>query len=64
MMCQKHNIKKDHIFCIDDDCIGGFDCIQCVDKDGKHENCKYINVSEFIENAQRELRKVFKIPDK
>jgi len=30
MMCEKHSIKKDYIFCIDDDCIGGFDCIQCV----------------------------------
>jgi len=61
MMCQIHGIKKDHIFCIDDDCVGGFDCIECVVEDNKHKGCKYVIVSEFINDAKSELQKVFKI---
>jgi len=59
MECGKHNISKNYIFCIDNNCSGGLDCIECVVMDRKHHHCKHVIVDQFIKDAKTELETAF-----
>ena len=59
MKCQRHNIEKDFLFCLESRCDDRFACIECHVSDESHKGHKFIVIKEFMKNDEQELKKIF-----
>jgi len=57
--CKEHNIKKDYLFCLDDECDHRLGCIECQFDKHKHKGNQYLLIKEFIKNDSEELQRIF-----
>ena len=57
--CEKHQIKKDYLFCSNSRCKDRLVCKKCFHIDQDHIGHKYVHIKYFMEGDDHELRKIF-----
>jgi len=57
--CQKHNLTKDFILCLEPDCYDRLVCETCFMVDQKHHNHQFIYIKYFIKGDHHEITKIF-----
>ena len=54
--CDRHNMKRDGLFCLNDECDDRLECIECWND--KHRDHKYIMINEFMMNSESEMNRI------
>jgi len=49
MKCNRHELKRDYLFCLDDGCKSRLGCIECQVVDEQHKGHRYIVIKELGE---------------
>ena len=57
--CQKHQIKKDFVFCLESDCDDRLVCMNCFVLDQKHNGHKLIMLKPFMDGNENEINRIF-----
>jgi len=57
--CQKHQIKKDFVFCLESDCDDRLVCMKCYVLDQKHDDHKVIMLKPFMNDDENEINRIF-----
>ena len=57
--CQKHQMKKDFVFCLDSDCDDRLVCVQCFVLDQKHIGHRLIILKPFMDDNENEINRIF-----
>ena len=57
--CEKHQLNKDYLFCLESRCRDRLCCVKCHFEDSLHRNHKFIIISQFMKNEENEIGKVF-----
>jgi len=57
--CQKHQLKKDSVFCLDSDCYDRLVCMMCYVLDKEHDNHRVIMLKPFMYDDENEVNRIF-----
>jgi len=50
MVCYKHDLKKNYLFCLENGCEQRLGCELCYLEDQEHQGHRVILLKEFMEN--------------
>ena len=57
--CDKHQLRRNYVFCLESKCDDGLVCERCFVLDQKHNGHKLIMVKCLIENDEYEIKRIF-----
>ena len=58
-ICEKHQEKKDYIFCLERECRNRLCCEKCHFEDSLHKGHKSIKLRNFMKSEESELGRIF-----
>ena len=58
-ICEIHQIKKDYLFCLEQNCEDRLCCIECYAKENLHKEHRCIILKDFLRSEESELGRVF-----
>ena len=50
--CDRHNMKKDYLLCLDNECDDRLICEQCYSLDHKHNGHRFIMIEQLMNNDE------------
>lgn len=59
MNCEKHQMKRDYLFCLDQTCRDRLTCMKCYMRDQKHNGHNYVNIKSFMRKDEDQLARIF-----
>ena len=57
--CEKHQLKKDFVFCLESDCHDRLVCMKCYVLDQKHNGHRFVMLKFFMDDDQNEINRIF-----